>query len=314
MFGGLSDDAQLASAIASGLFGGPALVTPVVGRGSVNKVFFAESAGRRVVVRMSDRPGAQDEYAKEAWCVGRAAALGIPVPSVLWSGRRGRHAYMVESFVAGRDGRELTSARADVWRALGGYAKLVHSVAVPGFGLTMSEILEGDARASWARHLEYNVEGLSGDDPLVGLGVVTPAESRAVREVFVRLRGREFRFGLNHGDLSLKNTVVGAGGRVTLLDWGSAEAAAVPHHDLIELMMMSMTEGDPGGAEFGAFLDGYGISPGELGRMMPELEALLTLRAFDKLRWALDRRVEDLGDYVTHARAAARRCLGGAGP
>ena len=310
MADGLSDEASLAAAIAAGLFGGPAArTTHVAGKGTVNQVFVVESPGRKVVVRLSDRAEAGDEYAKEAWCIERAAALGIPVPEVLGAGRRGRHAYMVESFAAGDEGRDAPPARADIWRALGGYAKLIHSVAVPGLGLELSEILEGDARESWSRHLEYNVESLNGDDPLLQLKVVTRAESRAVREVFADLRGREFDFGLNHGDLSLRNTVVGADGRVTLLDWGSAEAAAVPHHDLIQILKESMTEGDPGADDFRAFLDGHGISPAELERMMPELEALLTLRAFDKLRWALDRRVEDLGDYVEHARAAARRCL-----
>lgn len=311
---GSSDDAALASAIASGLFGEPAArTTPVVGRGTVNKVFFVESPGRKVVVRMSDRAEASDEYAKEAWCIGRAAALGVHVPAVLEVGRRDGRAYMVETFVEGVEGRDARTPRADIWRALGGYARLIHSVAVPGFGLKLSEILDEGGRQAWSRHLEYNVESLNGRDALLGLRVVTPAESSAVREVFVGLRGREFDFGLNHGDLSLKNTVVGADGRVTLLDWGSAEAAAVPHHDLIELLKTGMTEGDPGGEDVRAFLDGYGISPAAYRRLMPELEALLTLRAFDKLRWALDRRVEDLDDYVEHAREAARRCLAGVG-
>jgi aminoglycoside phosphotransferase (APT) family kinase protein len=310
----LSDDAALASAIASGLLGGPASrVAQVVGKGSVNKVFVAEASGRKAVVRVSDRPEAADEYAKEAWCIERAAALGVHVPVVLEVGRRDGRAYMVESFVEGVEGRDALTPSADIWRALGGYARLIHSVEVPGFGLKLSEILEGDAREAWPRHLEYNIESLNERDALLGLRVVTRAESRAVREVFAGLRGREFDFALNHGDLSLKNAVVGACGRVTLLDWGSAEAAAVPQHDLIELLKMSMTEGDPGVEDVRAFLDGYGISPDEYRRLMPELEALLTLRAFDKLRWALDHRVEDLDDYVEHARAAARRCLAGVG-
>ncbi len=43
--------------------------------------------------------------------------------------------------------------------------------------------------------------------------------------------------------------------------------------------------------------------------MLPELEALLALRAFDKPRWALDWGAEGLDRYVGHAREAARRCL-----
>jgi aminoglycoside phosphotransferase (APT) family kinase protein len=307
---GPGGDTSLAAAIADAFLGGTAeSVTAVVGKGTVNKVFVAESSGRKVVVRMSDRPAAADEYAKEAWCIGRAAALGVPVPAVLGVGRRGGNAFIVESFVEGVEGRARPAGRDAVWRALGGYARLVHSVAVPGFGLTMSEILEDDARESWSRHLEYNIESLNADDPLLGLEVIDLAGSKAARELFVGLRRREFTFGLNHGDLSLRNTIVDARGRVTLLDWGSAEAAAVPHHDLIQLMKEGMTEGEPGGGEFRAFLGGYGISAAELGRMRPELEALLLLRAFDKLRWALEWKAEPLGEYVGHAREAARLCL-----
>ena len=310
MPGGSGDDISLVAAIAHVFLGGPAEgVTPVTGKGTVNKVFVAESSGRKVVVRMSDRPSAADEYAKEAWCIERAAALGVPVPAVLGVGRRGANAYIVESFVEGDEGRAGPAGRAAVWRALGTYARLVHSIAVPGLGLTMSEILEADARESWARHLEYNIESLNADDPLLELEVISPAESGAARELFNGLRRREFTFGLNHGDLSLRNTIVDAGGRVTLLDWGSAEAAAVPHHDLIQLLKEGMTEGEPDGGEFRAFLGGYGISAAELERMMPELEALLLLRAFDKLRWALDQRDVPPGGYVSHASEAARRCL-----
>jgi aminoglycoside phosphotransferase (APT) family kinase protein len=309
MVEGSSDDVPLVSAIAAGLLGEPvARVTPVVGKGSVNQVFVVEASSRKVVVRMSDRPGASDEYAKEVWCIERAGGRGVPVPSVLGVGRRGVYAYMVESFVAGDEGRDSPAPRTDVWRVLGTYAALIHSIAAPGLGLTLSEITEGDARKSWARYIEYNVESLTEDDPLIELNVITRARSRAAREVFAGLRGHEFNFGLNHGDLSLRNTVVGARGRVTLLDWGSAEAAVVPHHDLIQLLKTSMSEGDPDVEEFRAFLGGYGISAAELERMMPELEALLLLRAFDKLRWAIDWKVE-LDGYVEHAREAADRCL-----
>ncbi|HEX6185137.1 MAG TPA: aminoglycoside phosphotransferase family protein [Pyrinomonadaceae bacterium] len=306
----MSDDVRLASAIVTETMGGPAArVTPVVGKGSVNKVFVAETSGGKVVVRVSDRPQAADEYAKEAWCIERAAALGVHVPEVLGVGQRDGHAFIVESFVEGDEGRDSRADRADLWRVLGAYARLIHTVAVPGLGLTMAEITEGDARKEWSRHLEYNIESLTDDDPLLGLKVATREQSRAAREVFVWLRGREFVFGLNHGDLSLKNTIVDARGVVTLLDWGSAEAAAVPHHDLIQLLKMSMKEDDPDGEEFRSFLDGYGIGTDELERMMPELEALLLLRAFDKLRWALEWKAEPLAGYVGHAREAAQRCL-----
>jgi len=98
-------------------------------------------------------------------------------------------------------------------------------------------------------------------------------------------------------------------GGVSLLDWGSAEASMVPHHDLIQLLKMNMSEGNPDGAELLAFLDGYGLSPAEYERMRPELEGLLVLRAFDKLRWALDWNAEELDRFVSHAREAVNRLL-----
>lgn len=306
----LESDLRLASRIASRVLKEtPSAVTPLVGRGSVNKVFVAEAAGRRVVVRMSDGGDALDEYRKESWCIRRADALGVPVPSVIAVGRRGANAYIVLSYVEGEEGREVPSAAPRVWRELGRYARLIHSVRVRGLGLRLSDITRGDSRESWLSHLDYNVESLNGRDPLIKLGVLTPRQSIIFKGVFADLKGRRFNFGLNHGDLSLKNTVVGAGGRVTLLDWGSAEAHVVPHHDLIEMLKMGMSEGDPDAAATRAFLEGYGMSAAEYGRMMPELESLLALRAFDKLRWAIDREVEPLDEYVRHARDAARRCL-----
>jgi aminoglycoside phosphotransferase (APT) family kinase protein len=304
------EDIRLASGITSGLLNeSPVEVTPLIGKGSVNKVFLVETAGHKVVVRMSDRGEAPDEYDKEAWCIERAAARGVQVPSVITVGRCEGHAYIVESFVAGDDGRDSPAPRPGVWQELGRYAGLIHSIPVRGFGLKLSEITRGDSRESWLRHLEYNIESLTEDDPLIKLKAFTLPQSKVIRGVLTGLKGREFNFGLNHGDLSLKNTIVDACGGVTLLDWGSAEAGIVPHHDLIQMLKMNVLEGDPDGESIQAFLDGYGISPAEFERMTPELEGLSVLRAVDKLRWAIDWRVGELDVFIGQARDAVSRYL-----
>jgi aminoglycoside phosphotransferase (APT) family kinase protein len=306
----LDKDIQLISRITSSLLNEPLVdVTPLVGKGLVNKVFIVEAVNHKVVVRMSDRGEALDEYTKEAWCIEHAAARGVSVPSVISVGRCEGNAYIIQSYIAGDEGRDSPAPKLGIWRELGKYARLIHSIGVPGFGLRLSEITRGDARKSWLRYLEYNIESLTENDPLIKLKVLTQLQSKIIKDVFADLRGREFTFGLNHGDISLKNTIVDRHGRVNLLDWGSAEAGIVPHHDLIQMLKMNMLEGDPDGDEIRAFLDGYGISPAELERMMPELESLLVLRAFDKLRWAIDRNVEELDGFVSHVREAASRCL-----
>ena len=70
-----------------------------------------------------------------------------------------------------------------------------------------------------------------------------------------------------------------------------------------------MLEGDPDDTQIMAFLDGYGISPAEFKRMMPELESLLVLRAFDEVRWAIDWKVAELARYVSNARGCASYLL-----
>lgn len=310
MFTVSSKEAELAAHVASLILDEPRLsTTPLIGRGSVNRVFIVAGAGSKVVVRMSARAGAADEYAKEKWCMEQAAARGVLVPDVLAVGRCGEHAYLVQSYVEGAEGRDRAAMRLDIWRALGEYARRIHAIAVAGFGLKLSDMTEGDARKSWLRYVDYNIRSLVPEDALIELSVLTESQSKVMRESFRRLREREFVFGLNHGDLSLKNTIVRRDGRVVLLDWGSAEASIVPHHDLIELLKMNMLEGTPDDAELRAFLDGYGISPGEFARMLPELELLLTLRAFDKLRWALEWNREELESFVSHARQALDRYL-----
>ena len=301
---------QIASSITSGLLDDPLVeVTPLVGKGSVNKVFLVETANNKVVVRVSDRDEALDEYAKEAWCIEQVAARGVPVPSVISIGRRAGHAYIVLSYIAGEEGRDSRAPKSGIWRELGRYARLIHSVGVSGFGLKLSEMTRGDAQQSWLRYVDYNIASLDENDPLIKLGVITPHQSRVIKGVFRDLRGHEFTFGLNHGDISLKNTIIDVQGGVSLLDWGSAEASIVPHHDLIQMLKMNMLEGDPDSEQIMAFLGGYGISPAEYERMMPELESLLVLRAFDKLRWAIDWNVKGLEGYVSHAREAVSKYL-----
>jgi aminoglycoside phosphotransferase (APT) family kinase protein len=306
----LSKDIRLASRITSSLLNEPLVeVMPLIDKGSVNKVFIVEAVNHKVVVRMSDRVEAFDEYTKEAWCIEHAAARGVPVPSVISMGRCEGNAYVIQEYIAGDEGRDSPAPKSGIWRELGRYAKLIHSIGVKGFGLSLSEITQGDAGKSWLRYLQYNIESLSEDDPLIKLKVLTRPQSKVIKAVFAGLKGREFTFGLNHGDISLKNTIVDLHGRVSLLDWGSGEGSIVPHHDLIQMLKMNMLEGDPGGEEIRAFIDGYGISPTEFERMMPELESLLLLRAFDKLRWAIDCNVEELDGFVSHAREAVKRCL-----
>ena len=300
---------KLVSTVSAKFLNNPQIrVVPILRRGSVNKVFIVETTGTKLVVRLSDNTESLEEYEKEAWCIDRAAVLSVPVATVLDVGVIEQHAYMIQSYVEGVEGTDSLFPRSHIWRQLGKYARLIHSIGVAGFGLKLSGLTQGNSRESWLQYLNYNIESLDEHDELVKLKVLTPPQSKIIRGIFEELKGHSLEFGLNHGDLSLKNVIVNDG-NVHLIDWGSAEASIVPHHDLIQMLKMNMLESDPDDGEIQSFLHGYGISQSEFAQMLPTLESLLLLRAFDKLRWALDRGIDWLESYIIHARQAVERKL-----
>jgi Predicted aminoglycoside phosphotransferase len=250
-----------------------------------------------------------EEYTKEAWCIEKALVRSIPVATVLDVGVFEEHAFMIQAYIEGDEGRDSVFPRSDIWHQLGKYAKEIHSIEVAGFGLTLTDLTQGNSRASWLEYLDYNIESLNENDELLKLNVVTQSQSTLIRTLFEELKGQSFDFGLNHGDLSLKNVIVDKTGKITLVDWGSAEASIVPHHDLIQMLKMNMLENDPDDSDMQAFVEGYGILPSEFAQMLPTLETLLLLRAFDKLRWAIDSGFEGLQSYIIHARRAVERRL-----
>jgi aminoglycoside phosphotransferase (APT) family kinase protein len=280
-----------------------------IGQGSNNKNFLVEAAGQRVVVKLSDehrRHRALQDYRKEEWCIEQSSALGVPGPSVLSVGETDGNAFMIETFVEGVNGKGIEGDRTAIWRKLGEYARLTHSIKVTGWGEDLVDNRPGGQRASWLKFLNDNIESLTDDDPLIGLGVLSRERSSLVRRLFQELSDKTFRFGLNHGDLSLWNTLVEPSGKVNLLDWGSAEAHIVPHFDMLYVIRHHLRDGTPTVEEMTAFRQGYGLSDEEHERLKPELDRLFLLLSFDKLRWAIDRNASRLEEYVGRAKTALR--------
>lgn len=298
---------ELAARIASEFFGVRRVgLRRIVGKGVVNQIFVAEAGDERIVVRLCDDIWALKQHEKEAWCIGQAAGLGIPGPEVFAVGTaEGGAAYMIESFVGAAAGDELPASAFRIWRKLGEYARAIHTVELEGFGIDLPDFTSGDARGGWLRYVDYNIESLNEQDELLRLGVLRPGQSAEVRLIFEELRrGREFRFGLNHGDLSLKNTIVDEAGTVFLLDWGSAAADIVPHRDLVEMLEMRTLKNDPDDAGVSAFLKGYGMTRGRYEALLPEIESIYLLRSFDLVRYAIDRRPDLVPFYAAQARRA----------
>src|SRR5258706_147239 len=145
------------------------------------------------------------------------------------------------------------------------------------------------------RYLAYNIESLNPQDKLLELEALNVEQLKKVKALFEELLQKQFTFGLNHGDLSLKNVIVSPQDKVSLFDWGSAEAEIVPHHDFGEILKSSLKSSSP---EFKSFLNGYGLSETEYKQLVGDIYGLMLLRAIDKLRWAIDRNPTDIPAFV----------------
>ena len=305
----VSKEIETISEIISDIFSEKALkISPLIGKGSVNQIFIVETASSKLVVRMNES-NSLDEYKKEIWASEKAKEKGIYTPEILKIGVFDEKAYSIQEFVEGSEGRDALIDKKFIWKKLGEYASLIHTIKVAGFGLGFGDLTQGNAEKSWLKYLDYNIESLDENDELLKLDILTKSQSEKIKGIFENLRLRKFEFGLNHGDLSLKNTIVDKFEIVNLVDWGSAEASIAPHHDLIELLKINVLENNPDDSEIRAFLGGYGISDDEYQMMLPDLMALSLLRAFDKLRWAIDWKIPEIEEYVFEARETVKRFL-----
>ncbi|MDP2630174.1 MAG: aminoglycoside phosphotransferase family protein [Candidatus Uhrbacteria bacterium] len=279
----------------------------IVGEGACNINYLVEGPPARVVIKLS-KPyreyKAFEEYRKEKWCIQKAQERGIPTPKVLDVNQFESRSYQIQSYIEGTPVADLSGDSSfsqevlmKVWYALGEYAKKIHSVSVTGWGENLIDDT-GKFADSWEKYVRYNIDSLGGEDELIKMGVLNEQTSRNVGRIFESLLAKNFTFGLCHNDIALRNTIVDSSGTIYLLDWGTARAEVVPHCDLNEILSSSK----PDNTMLQAFLDGYGLSADEFQDMKSELDALELLHAIDTLRWAIDKKMENLGEYVARAK------------
>lgn len=267
------------------------IVTPIRGNGDVNRVYLIEQKKDKVVVRLNN----DDElprFQKEAWCQEQALKNGILSPKTIEVGVKDDTAFIVLDFIPGINGKAITRNKESVWQTVGKYARISHSVKVSGFGEKMTS--PGVFSDNWNRYLDYNINSLDTNDKLLSLGIATHQQSKAILEKFLSLKTINFNFGLIHGDLSLSNTIID-GDKVTLIDWGCAEVNIVPHIEFIDLFQNQSFNHD---LLLDDFLIGYGLSRLEFNLIKPEIDILNLLQAVDKLRWAIDRNPEKIGEFT----------------
>jgi aminoglycoside phosphotransferase (APT) family kinase protein len=294
-------------------------IEPIIGKGTINHVYHVKSDTSDFIIRMNDSPDVLSIYQKERWCMGQAQLHGIPSPKVIAIGQIGQITYMIQSFVQGDNGEDSSVDKQIIWETLGQYAKRIQMIPVSGFGEIFADRVSRTFISSthdgfdgtWHGFIRYNINSLTENDPLLELGIFTRAESKRVQQKFESLLSISYSFGLTHGDLSLKNTIVDDKGDVILLDWGCAAVHLIPYWELLQLFKSQLDISSPNTIELHAFLRGYGIFPSDFQNMQPLLQTLLLLDACDKLRWAIDCQPDCIPAFVEYAKKVWQRNVHG---
>ena len=114
---------------------------------------------------------------------------------------------------------KLSTGTSGLWHTIGRYARIVHGIPVYGFG---NELRDGSRRLfgnnhtqNWSEFVQYNIDSLTPDDPALAKGVYTAADRSWLVNTFEGLSDLGASVGLNHGDLALRNLIVGPTGEVT---------------------------------------------------------------------------------------------------
>ena len=285
---------DLARAVAAGHGFPQDPVDAVHQRGSVNYVFIVGAGADRFVIRFARDPQRADEFAAERWCAQRAAAQGIPTAEVVAVGILEGVPYGVQRFVTGKPGDSVTGS--ELWSALGRYGRVINAISADDSAPTGLFTRFGrDLPSAWNAHVEYNLGELDATDPLLRMGVYSSQQQDRLRKTLTELSEIPMRFGLSHGDLSIRNLLLPAGESPVLIDWGSASFGPVPLTDLLLLDRDARNAGSPSDAEFHAFAEAAGV---DLEQVRGTLNAYRQLHLLDLVRWATDQRPERLDHAI----------------
>lgn len=283
-----------------------------------NAVYSAELPGGRAAVRLH-RPGYQTLAAirSELDWMRLLAAEGVAVPEplaepvTLSTGRIATAVRWVAGAPLGDGGMPLSGDLSDQtarFRAVGRAVAELHN-ATDRIGFA----------AGFTRH-SWDIEGLLGEAPFWGRFWENPTLTDEEREIVLaartraraRLEGFAARggdFGLIHADV-LRENVMLAGGRVTLIDFDDA-GWGFRLYDLATLMTQNIVEPDPAALQAAA-LAGYRDARPLSDADAALLPTFVMLRRFASMGWIVPR--AEAGDprvrvFADRAVAAARGML-----
>lgn len=265
----------------------PSAVHPIVGKGEANTVLSVLTSKGRLIVRFQAGSDAYKTYVKEEWCIGQAKQAGIPCAEVILVGRGETCSFMIQRQLEGTHGADWQGDMKHVWHELGRYSAILNSIRVKGFGESLKDPANGDFVNTWKGIVDWSMDYLFSDSFLVNNEIISGRQRETISARLNEMYTWTFDPVLTHGNLAPKNAIVDATNRVHLIDWGTAGAHRGVHLELSEIMTW-----EPDEKYVKAFLDGYGLSAGDLIEIQRDVDTLILLRLLDSIRWAAERRAD----------------------
>ena len=270
---------RLARSVVDHHFGSrPALIKYKSG-GLSNYVFEAKHKEGVFIVRISPDQSGLNAFIKEHWCEQAARRAGVPTAEILETGTSViPFPYVIALGVSGVQAEDHPD-RISILRELGKMTAKINGIVTRGFGETFgwsnNELSLNRTIKEYLEN-EYCYEGRI--ETLERSRLFPPATIKSLRQIFREMLGMRAKPTLNHGDIRLKNVIVGEKGKIAaIIDWEKATSNIAPYWEL------SVALHDLGIDEKQQFIDGYGLRAKKLEEAAPFVKAFNLLNYADAI-------------------------------
>lgn len=237
--------------------------------GLSNFVFAVNHAEGDFVVRISFDPSRLNAFIKEQWAQTKAREIGVPTPEILEVGNEViGHPFMISRTVEGHEATYDPNRR-QILREMARYAALINTIQTNGFGSTFDWSSNQLSRNE--TFTDFLDKELQVEDKLQVLEkqkMLDEVELKKLQSILKQAANAKPAPSLNHGDIRLKNVIVGDGGKINaILDWEHAVSNAAPAWELsLALHDLSIDEKQD-------FLEGYALTEQEIREVAPLVKA-----------------------------------------
>lgn len=272
----------------------PTCITELNTSGTMNMVYLLGFNNRKLIIRLRENDiYAENEFMKEQWFSRQCTKIGIPVPRIMHTGKYCNIDFLIEEYINGISGNEYEK-KEFVFEKLGMYSRRIKEIPVSGYGVEIADfnniIFTDKFYKSPQEQILSNIKALSSTDRLLDLKVYDSKHILCIKNSFLHLMSQDLTCVLNHGDISLNNTIISPKGIVYWIDFGSVNANSL-YSEFANLKTYNKDD-------LFAFSKGFGIP---ITKLKENLDTYKLLSSFDKLRWSLTTKNDECINWYTTA-------------